>query len=66
MRVTRRLLLALAVAGAAAVPATADAVLVCVAPAAADAYVCKDTAHPECLGYGAVAGVEFELGTFCR
>jgi hypothetical protein len=31
-----------------------------------DTYFCKDTARPECLGYGAVAGLEFELGTYCR
>lgn len=61
-----RLTVAAALAAAAVLPATAGAVLVCVEPAAVDAYVCKDTARPECLAYGAVAGVEFDLGTYCR
>lgn len=60
------LTVAAALAAAAVVPATADAVLVCVAPDRPDSYVCKDTARPECLAYGAVLGVEFELGTYCR
>ena len=59
-----RLAVAAAIAGAAVVPATADAVLVCTVQSH-DTYVCKDTARPECLGYGAVAGVQFELGTYC-
>lgn len=59
-------LLVVATVAAVAVPAArADAVLVCTFPRE-DTYVCKDTARPECLGYGAVAGVEFELGTYCR
>lgn len=61
-----RLTVAAALAAAAVVPATADAVLVCVRPAAVDGYVCKDTARPECLAYGAVGNVEFDLGTYCR
>lgn len=60
-----RLAVAAAIAGAAVVPATADAVLVCTVQSE-HTYVCKDTAHPECLGYGAVAGVAFELGLYCR
>ena len=60
-----RLAVALTLAGAAALPATADAVLICVHPQDGT-WVCRDTARPECVGYGAVAGVEFELGTYCR
>lgn len=60
-----RLACAVALAGAAVLPATADAVLICTVESH-DTYYCKDTARPECLGYGAVAGVEFELGMYCR
>lgn len=60
-----RALTAVAIAAAAIVPTSADAVLVCTVRVEST-YVCKDTARPECLGYGAVAGIEFELGTYCR
>lgn len=61
-----RLTVACALAGAAVLPASADAVLICVAPEPY-LYVCKDTARPECLAYGSFgAEADFELGMYCR
>jgi hypothetical protein len=61
-----RLAVVAALAAAAVVPATAEAVLVCVAPEPY-LYVCKDTARPECIVYGSLgAEADFSLGSYCR